>query len=186
MRGRVRQVDIARRLGVSQTTVSLVLSGRDVAIGPRLRERVLRAARDLDYRADPVARSLAGGSNRLLGVATFAPLGPGGLGPFGAVLAGIEAEAAATGHDLVLFPGTSVTRLGLADGGLLLGADADRRELARLIADRFPFVFLGPPRVLAAAGAERPAACIPGRRHGGEALGRAAVRMLIDKLDTGR
>ncbi|WP_238008924.1 hypothetical protein KZZ52_45295 [Dactylosporangium sp. AC04546] len=46
-------------------------------------------------------------------------------------------------------------------------------------------MFLGPPHVLAAAGVERPATCIP-RRRGGEALGRAAVRMLIDKLGTGR
>jgi DNA-binding LacI/PurR family transcriptional regulator len=156
---RIRQADIARQLGISQATVSLVLSGRagrDIAISPELRDLVLRTARDLDYQADPVARSLAGGRNRLLGVFTFEPVFPVGQRDFyHPFLVGVEQEAEAQRYDLVLF--TSATdgagrrsiyrsganRLRLADGGLLLGLEPDREELARLVKEQFPFVFIG-------------------------------------------
>lgn len=55
--------DVARRAGVSQTTVSYVLNGRtDVAIPDATRERVLEAARVLGYRPNRAARALVMGS----------------------------------------------------------------------------------------------------------------------------
>lgn len=57
--------DVARHSGVGRTTVSRVLNG-----GPNVRDevraRVLKSMEALDYRANPQARSLAGGGSRML------------------------------------------------------------------------------------------------------------------------
>jgi len=56
---RVTTHDVAARAGVSQPTVSLVLSRNPTArVAPDTRERVLRAAEELGYRPNVVARSL--------------------------------------------------------------------------------------------------------------------------------
>jgi LacI family transcriptional regulator, galactose operon repressor len=56
--GRVTLRDVAERAGVSATTASFVLSGRrDMRISPATEERVLQAARMLDYRRRLVPRT---------------------------------------------------------------------------------------------------------------------------------
>jgi LacI family transcriptional regulator len=66
---KVSGTDVAQAAGVSQTTVSFVLSGRtDVTIPEATRERVRKAARALGYRPNGVARSLARGCTRTIGV----------------------------------------------------------------------------------------------------------------------
>ncbi|WP_433204294.1 LacI family DNA-binding transcriptional regulator [Dactylosporangium sp. CS-047395] len=155
---RLTQRDIARMTGVSQATVSLVLNGRsdgDVRIAPETRERVLRAIRDSGYVADPIARRLAARDNRIIGVFTYEPVFPAGNSDFyHPFLVGIEERAEALGSDLLLLTSAPVidgrrrifhegNRLRLADGCILLGRSLDREELARLVADGFPFVSVG-------------------------------------------
>lgn len=54
--------DVAAQAGVSQTTVSYVLNGRDdVAIPPATRQRVLDAAHALGYRANASAKAMRSG-----------------------------------------------------------------------------------------------------------------------------
>ena len=61
--------DVAARAGVSQPTVSLVLSSNPKArVASATRERVLRAAEELGYRPNVVARSLARRRSYALGV----------------------------------------------------------------------------------------------------------------------
>jgi DNA-binding LacI/PurR family transcriptional regulator len=61
--------DVARLAGVSRTTVSYVLNGRaDTAIPEATRQRVLRAAAQLGYRPNGVARSLVSGKTQTIGV----------------------------------------------------------------------------------------------------------------------
>ncbi len=66
---RVTSRDVAARAGVSQATVSLVLSGAPRGrIGPAARERVLQAARELGYEPNVVARSLVQGRSFAIGI----------------------------------------------------------------------------------------------------------------------
>lgn len=154
---RVTQAEVARLAGVSQATVSHVLSGStEVRIGEETRRRVLDVVRRTGYTANPVAQRLAGGRNRIIGVFTYEPVFPRDRSDFyHPLLVGIEREAEARGLDLLLFTSAPVrtgrrrllddgaSRLGMADGCLLLGQHDDKRDLAELIDRGFPFVFVG-------------------------------------------
>ncbi|RYX83129.1 LacI family transcriptional regulator [bacterium] len=62
--------DVAQKAGVSSTTVSLVLNGRQPAGGPisvETQERVLAAARELGYRRNSLVQAVVSGHNRTLG-----------------------------------------------------------------------------------------------------------------------
>lgn len=154
---RLTQRDIARLAGVSQATVSLVLNGALSAEGripQETRERVNKAIRDTGYVADPVARRMAKGLNRILGVFTYEPAFPSAQADFFTpFLLGIEEAAQELGYDLLLLTGAAAgaqrkifgnnTRLRLADGCLVLGRQFDRDELTRLVAGDYPFVAVG-------------------------------------------
>jgi LacI family transcriptional regulator len=153
--GRPTQADIARRAGVSQATVSLVLNERttQARISEETRARVLEAIRDERYVANAAARSLAGGQNRILGIYTFESVFPTDSHDFYfPFLLGIEHQAEELGLDLLLFTSAGgdrqmyrngETRLRLADGALLLGRYPNLAEIARLRDDRYSFVYIG-------------------------------------------
>ena len=61
--------DVALAAGVSVATVSRAMRGLD-KVHPETRERVLRAAAELDYIASPTAAGLASGRSRLIGIIT--------------------------------------------------------------------------------------------------------------------
>ncbi|ONI71760.1 LacI family transcriptional regulator [Kribbella sp. ALI-6-A] len=152
-----RQADIAAAAGVSQTTVSLVLSGNTdgLRLAEATRQRVLEAAEQLGYVPDPVATRLASASNRMLGVYTFASAFPTAVdGFYYPILAGIEAEAAALGQDLVLFTGTggrgeppdhraAIRRTRIADGCLFFGRHVPEEPIDWLLGVGFPLVYVG-------------------------------------------
>ncbi|MEU6074848.1 LacI family DNA-binding transcriptional regulator [Micromonospora sp. NPDC047074] len=156
--GRITQRDIARRAGVSQTTVSLVLTNNSEAasrIAPATRERVLQVIRETGYVADPLARSLLRRRNQILGIFTYEPVFPAGSADFyHPFLGGIEACAETLGCDLLLFTSAPVTdgtrrifhennRLRLADGCVLLGREIPREELTRLVREGHAIVSVG-------------------------------------------
>ncbi|MEV0128345.1 LacI family DNA-binding transcriptional regulator [Dactylosporangium sp. NPDC050688] len=163
MSRRVTQRDIARMTGVSQATVSLVLNNRtgdDVRIAPETRQRVLDAIRATGYVADPVARRLVSGRNRILGVFTYEPVFPSTAADFyHPFLVGIEQRAEQLGCDLLLFTSSSQlageggagrrrifhadSRIGIADGTILLGRRVDRDDLVRLVGEGHAFVSVG-------------------------------------------
>lgn len=155
---RVTQRQIAELAGVSQSTVSLVVNGKADArsrIPKATRERVLRVLRESEYVADPAARTLAGGQNRLVGVFTYEPAFPAASRDFyAALLTGIEHQAEQLGYDLLMFTSAPVTggrrqlfhpanRLRLADGCLLLGLEMPGADLRRLAKSGLPFVAVG-------------------------------------------
>lgn len=157
-KGRLTQRDIARLAGVSQATVSLVLNDAKAAAGripDETRQRVNKAIRETGYVADPIARRMAKGLNRILGVFTYEPAFPSAQADFFVpFLLGIEESAQQLGYDLLLLTGASGprgkrkifhenNRLRLADGCVLLGREFDRAELRQLMGSDYPFVAVG-------------------------------------------
>jgi len=154
---RLTQNDIAKLAGVSQATVSLVLNGAPTALAripAETRERVQKVIRTTGYVADPIARRMAKGLNRILGVFTYEPAFPSAQADFFTpFLLGIEEEAQQQNYDLLLLTSAGVgnnrkifsenNRLRIADGCLVLGREFDRTELARLVAEDYPFVAIG-------------------------------------------
>ncbi|WIE55638.1 LacI family DNA-binding transcriptional regulator [Curtobacterium sp. MCBD17_003] len=155
---RITQRMIADIAGVSQSTVSLVLNGKadeTRRIPAATRDRVLEVIRETTYVANPVARSLAGATNGLIGVFTYEPAFPNRSSDFYTpLLTGIESAAEGVGADLLVFTSTPVVdghrrlfhesnRLRLADGCILLGREMDPDELERLLDTAYPFVAIG-------------------------------------------
>ena len=154
---RVTQRRIAELAGVSQTTVSLVLNGKEDAarIPEATRQRVLDVINETTYVADPAARRLAGQGNNLVGIFTYEHAFPSETSDFYTpLLTGIESAAEQFGLDLLLFTSAPVidgrrqilherSRLRLADGCLLLGREMDADELRRLVESGYPFVAVG-------------------------------------------
>jgi len=65
----VTLMDVAQRAGVSRTTASFVTTGRnDMRISVEAQERVLRAARELNYRPSLLARSLRTNRSQTIGL----------------------------------------------------------------------------------------------------------------------
>lgn len=159
MRPRATQAEVARLAGVSQATVSHVINGSSNPrnrVSDAVRRRVLDAMESVGYVANPLARGLAGGQNRLVGVFTYEPVFPrDGSDFYHPFLQGIEAQAEASGLDLLLFTSAPSdhgrrrlsdagwNRIALADGCILIGRLTDRNEVAWLLERRYPFVFLG-------------------------------------------
>ena len=68
-RQRVTLMDVATRAGVSRTTASFVMTGRrDMRISSDAEQRVLQAARELDYRPNLLARSLRTNLSQTIGL----------------------------------------------------------------------------------------------------------------------
>lgn len=59
--------DVAKLAGVSISTVSNVLN-KTKYVSPELAERVIRAAKELHYEADPIARSMKNSRSKIIGV----------------------------------------------------------------------------------------------------------------------
>jgi DNA-binding LacI/PurR family transcriptional regulator len=92
--------DIADALGVSQSTVSRVLTGAPmpVPINPLTRQRVLDMARQMHYRPNPLARGLRGARTMLLGVIVREITDPF----FAGAVDAISVEASKHGYNVVL------------------------------------------------------------------------------------
>jgi LacI family transcriptional regulator, repressor for deo operon, udp, cdd, tsx, nupC, and nupG len=90
--------DVARRAGVSIATVSRSLRGLP-EVAPGTRDRVLVAARELDYVASPFAARLASGRTFTVGVVV--PFVDRWF--FSTVLGAVEAELGVAGFDLLLY-----------------------------------------------------------------------------------
>lgn len=92
--------DVARRAGVSQSTVSLVLRGKDEGrITPTTAERVRKAARELEYEPNAVAVSLKRGRADVVALVVPTVTQP----YFASVLVEAEKEAREVGCDVILF-----------------------------------------------------------------------------------
>ena len=96
---KVTMTDVARRAGVSQTTVSIVVNNDDTPnIPEETRQRILDAIEELGYEPDALAQALRSGSTR-----TIALIIPDLRNPhFCEYATGIEEAARSAGYHLLL------------------------------------------------------------------------------------
>lgn len=153
-RKQARSQDVAERARVSRTTVSFVLNDvPGVKISDETRQRVLEAARELDYYPTAAARSLASGKTRRIGLI----LGEGQdrlaadafLPTF---LQGVTASVHQHGYLLMLQLSEDVPsheaysrliREQQVDGLILSGPRYDDPLLGQLAEERFPLILHG-------------------------------------------
>ncbi len=146
--------DVARRAGVSRTTVSLVLNDvPDTHITDETRQRVLRAARELNYYPDVTARRLASGRTHTIALVWHR--GPDRAYRDGFLPGFLQGIAAAARHygDYVVFrplepdePAGAYVELARgrhADGLILSGPRSDDADLLKLHEEGYPLVLHG-------------------------------------------
>lgn len=75
----VRIKDIARKAGVSPTTVSNVIHGNDKKVSKETVEKIQKLLKEMDYVPSMGAVMLVGGNSRLIGVLAGEPGGKGRL-----------------------------------------------------------------------------------------------------------
>ncbi len=142
---------LAQTLGISKTTVSRALNGYP-EVNAHTRERVLAAAKEAGYEANPMARSLAVGRTNVFGI--IYPLMPNDLGDpmFLSVVGGMSAALEKNKMNLIIAPVSTQNELpsyeqmtrGHRVDGLVVGRTLVHDErIAYLVKKGFPFVAHG-------------------------------------------
>ncbi|MCL5283346.1 MAG: LacI family transcriptional regulator [Armatimonadetes bacterium] len=144
--------DVATMAGVSQATVSYVLSGREgVRISDATRQRVKRIATELQYRPHAIARGLARGNTQTIGV--YAHTEEAVLSGLWRteVMRGVAEELLAHNYHLLLYgyrtsapePPVSLFLDGRVDGLIFLSPHMGDTLPSELEMVRMPTVFVG-------------------------------------------
>lgn len=142
---------LARTLGISKTTVSRALNGYP-EVNVHTRERVLAAAKEAGYEANPMARSLAVGRTNVFGI--IYPLLPSDLGDpmFLGVVGGMSAALEKSKMNLIIAPVSPQNELpsyeqmvrGRRVDGLVVSRTLVHDErIGYLVKKGFPFVAHG-------------------------------------------
>lgn len=141
--------DVARRAGVSLSTVSYVLTGAR-PISEATRQRVLAAMAEVDYHPNAMARGLASRRSRILGLSL--PMEQRGLGATEtAFVTSAAHEASQSDYHLVLSPSVAEDPNGLRrlasermlDGALLMEVRMRDERVPLLQESGVPFVLIG-------------------------------------------
>lgn len=132
--------DVARRAGVSTTTVSYFMNGRENVCAPGTAERIRVAVAELQYTPNSLTRGLRQGATRTIGICLASPLDVDvryGSLFFERLWRGIVREADEAEYSLLHYPssirlrGDAVAFLdGRVDGLLFHGSDGGRPEKA--------------------------------------------------------
>jgi DNA-binding LacI/PurR family transcriptional regulator len=139
---------IAERAGVALSTVSYVLSGKR-SVSPPMRERVLAAIEELDYRPHGPARALASGASHT--IALFLPSPQWPLVPVQQTFVAGATQATSAG-DYALLLSTAATdpetiaqlvERGRADGVILMETLHEDARVERLRSGGYPFSLIG-------------------------------------------
>ncbi len=150
---RITSFDVAKKAGVSRTTVSFVLNNvSGISIGEETRQRVLQVAQELNYHPDSMGRKLASGKSNTLGLVlrqSHEQVFADALLP--QVLLGIEQAATALGFQILLKPlephdDDGYMRLvneNHVDGIILSGPRQDEAEITRMYREGLPVVLMG-------------------------------------------
>lgn len=146
-------MDVARKAGVSRTTVSFVLNNvPHINISPATRQRVLKAAKSLNYHPDVAGRKLASGKSNTIGlVLRQNPEQVFADAFLLQVVLGVESAAAQQGFHVLLKPVEPDDQQGYArlihenyvDGILVSGPREDDAEILRLHRKGVPIMLMG-------------------------------------------
>lgn len=145
--------DVAKKAGVSPSTVSRVIS-KHPRISKETVERVTRVMEELGYHPNSMAKGLVSKATRILGVILPRPAEELFQNHFfHEVLRGILAHANRAGYDLLIASGSSesdeletvkrLVRGRRVDGIILLSSKTKDPLIAFLNEARFPFVIIG-------------------------------------------
>jgi DNA-binding LacI/PurR family transcriptional regulator len=153
---KVTSWDVARRAGVSRTTVSMVLNKSDaVSLSVETRRRVMQAASDLGYKPNSAARMLVRGDTETIGLIIsdpailpidgFVPQLMHGISEFNrehgyhVLLEGVKADEGANPYE-------SLVESRRIDGMIVLNPRSDDPNLKDLIDRGYPVVLVGSVR----------------------------------------
>lgn len=151
---RVTTKEVAEQAKVSRTTVSFVLNNvAGIRISEETRQRVLEAARRLNYHPDATARRMVTGRTQILGfVLRQSPDQVFADRFLPQVLTGLSRAASAQGYHLMLEPipldaaadvYTKLIRERHVDGIILSGPRFDDQDLLRIHSEGAPIVLMG-------------------------------------------
>lgn len=131
--------EIADKLGVSSTTVSNVIRGKDKQVSPAMKERVQAALKEFNYTPNIGAVNLARKRSRIIGVICYQMINSdnGLQDPFAAALIrSIEETIRQAGYYMMLYVSDSISEIMYwltgwnMEGLIVLGSNSDsRREL---------------------------------------------------------
>lgn len=142
--------DVASLAGVSQTTVSYVMSGRR-PVSDRTRQRVLEAMEELGYSPDASARALRSRRARVIGAMVPYRAGADAAAQHELIIA-LARRARMHGYDLLTLTTDEgvagvrrVVSTGLCDGLLIMEVIDDDPRAREVTAATTPAVFIGLP-----------------------------------------
>ncbi len=146
----VTVAEVAKRAGVSASTVSYVLSGKR-PISPATRQRVERAIRELGYHPNAGARALAGKKSHIM--ALVVPLRTDVYVPVMMEIAiSVTMAAREHGYDVLLITNDEghdgvrrVAASGLADGVIVMDVELDDPRIPVLLETGIPAALMGLP-----------------------------------------
>jgi DNA-binding LacI/PurR family transcriptional regulator len=145
--GKPTITDVARRAGVSKSLVSLVMRGAD-HVSPGRREAVHKAATELGYRPNAMARSLVQRRTHLVGVMVSDLHNPF----FADIVAGIQDQAVRTGYKVLVNTGNRAalreadameTLLQLRADGIILAGPVLEDDIILAASAEVPIVLVG-------------------------------------------
>jgi DNA-binding LacI/PurR family transcriptional regulator len=145
--GKPTITDVAKRAGVSKSLVSLVMRGAD-HVSPGRRQAVTKAAAELGYRPNAMARSLVQRRTHLVGVLVSDLHNPF----FADIVAGIQDQAMRTGYKVLVNTGNRAaereadaieTLLQLRADGIILGSPVLDDDVILRASREVPIVLVG-------------------------------------------
>lgn len=150
MKKRITLDDIASRLGVSRTLVSLVLNGRgdEKGISCKTQKKVLALANELNYQPNHFALGLRLGSSKTLGlvVADISNLF------FSRIARSVEDAASAHGYQVIFTSSDEneekeiklirMLKKRQVDGLIIASTLSDKEEIKKLKKEKYPFILI--------------------------------------------
>jgi len=133
--------DVAKRANVSITSASYALNGTGT-ISDATRQRILKAADELNYHPNPFARKLKTGKTHTIGV--FITRFGGAF--YEEILEGIHAIVIDTDYELIVCPESRTTQRFLVqkevDGAIIFDSKIKTNTIVNLVSKDFPIIVL--------------------------------------------